>query len=245
MVRPFYDAMLRAAYGRSGLARRVHGEAPIRILPRYRSISETGEPEVFQALKALVKPGHLILDIGANVGVYSLLMARWVGEAGRVIAFEPAPESAAALKQHLALNRLSDRVEVVESAIADRSGQTEFFAATYNGENSMNPAFGSRVVSARKVTVPVTTIDDFCAHHQIAPDLIKIDIEGYEFHAVRGALRTLAEHHPNIVMELHPAIWPQIGVDGERELAELCGRGYSSKRIGAAAWGHRLFSANS
>jgi hypothetical protein len=70
------------------------------------------------------------------------------------------------------------------------------------------------------VEVPLTTIDTFCAEHAIAPTLIKVDIEGFEIHALRGARETMLRHRPIVVVEVHPMNWPAIGVGGE-EIASI------------------------
>jgi len=221
-LRPVYDFLLDIFYGSKGLERRIQGEEPLRLLPRYRSISE--EPEVLAALKSLARPGGVVLDIGANVGLFSLLMARWAGKTGRVLAFEPAPESLQALRTHIQLNLLTDRIAAIGCAVSDTTGEAKFYAHSFNGENTLSAAFARRVPVARPVLVPVTTVDAFCAAHRIAPALLKVDIEGFEIHALRGAKETLRRHRPAVVVELHPMNWPEIGVSrdqAEQTLSEL------------------------
>jgi len=67
---------------------------------------------------------------------------------------------------------------------------------------------------AKPVEIEMTTIDAFCVENRVVPRLIKIDIEGYEFHALRSASGVLMAHKPTIVMELHPMLWPEIGISG-------------------------------
>lgn len=220
-VRPAYDTLLKAMYGRAGIERRIHGEPPLRLQPQYRAIGEDCEPEVFAALKSGTHPGGVVLDVGANIGMYSLLMARWVGDGGRIYAFEPAPEPLRALREHVALNNFSDRIEVIGQAVSDVSGEATFYAHASNGENSLNPDYAKRVAVAEAVRVPITTIDDFCRHRGIRPTLLKIDIEGFEFHALRGAVETLSQYRPTVIIELHPHIWPEIGLTREQAAAIL------------------------
>jgi FkbM family methyltransferase len=150
-----------------------------------------------------------VLDIGANVGCYTMLFARWTGEAGHVYAFEPAAESRAGLERHLALNDLSARVTVRPEAVSDRSGEAAFLDAGTHGDNRIVPG----ATSATR-TVSALSIDDFCEAARITPDVIKIDIEGAELAALRGARRTIAAGGASLAlfMELHPAIWPSLGV---------------------------------
>jgi FkbM family methyltransferase len=215
-VRPGYEFLLDLLYGSKGLERSIQGEEPVRLLPSYRCISEDAEPRVFAALKCRTLPGGVVLDIGANVGLFSLVMARWVGKTGRIFAFEPAPESLQALRRHIQLNELADRIEPVGCAVSDTTGEARFYAHTFNGENTLSASFARRVPAARAVLVPITTIDAFCAAHGVAPTLLKIDIEGFEIHALRGAKETLARYRPSVIVEMHPMIWPEIGVDADQ-----------------------------
>jgi FkbM family methyltransferase len=217
-VRPAYDALLRTAFGKRGLARAMHGEEPLYLRPECRAYDEAAEPEVFATLKRLAQSGGVILDVGASVGVYSMLLARWAGASGRVYAFEPSPRTFALLREHLALNSLQRRVEAVRQAVSDQCGEAVFYAHEISGESSLNVGFAQRVSGAEAVRVPVTTIDNFCGDNNIAPRLIKIDVEGYDLHALRGARETLLRHRPQLVVELHPMHFAEVGVSvGELE----------------------------
>lgn len=220
-VRPAYDTFLNAVYGRAGIERRIHGEPPIRLKPQYRAVAEDCEPAVYAALKSHTQAGGVVLDVGANIGMYSLLMARWVGESGRVFAFEPAPEPLKALRDHVTLNNLSGRIEVIGKAVSDVSGEATFYAHAANGENSLNPDYAKRVSGAEAVRVEITTIDDFCRQSQIGPTILKIDIEGFEFHALRGAKETLFKYRPTVIIEVHPHIWPEIGLTQDQAASIL------------------------
>jgi FkbM family methyltransferase len=231
MLRVPYGRALRATYGRRGLLRHVHGEPPIRIRPAYRSAAEDSEPEFFSRFRACVRPGSCVLDVGANIGVYSLLAARWVGARGHVHAFEPAPESLAALKDHIQLNGMGGRITAVGAAVSDHRGFQPFYAASYNGENTLNPAFGRRVPAAACVQVPVTTLDHFCEEQAIAPTVIKIDVEGYEFHVIRGSVKTIKSCRPTLLVELHPTTWPLIGGAAENGFCLIRELGYKVESL--------------
>lgn len=229
-VRPAYDALLRMIYGRRGIERRMGNEPPIRLNPRYRSISEDCEREVVKAMKSLIRPGDTALDIGANIGVFTLLLARWVGPSGAVHAFEPAPESLNALRYHAGLNELSDRVTIVAEAVSDQVGMAAFYAHSRSGENSLNPFMMDRMAAAEKIEVPLTTIDAYCSQTNITPSFLKFDIEGFEFHALEGGMQTLRRARPRMLIEFHAHLWAEVGVTPERiagvmnELKEI---GYS------------------
>ena len=220
-VRPAYDKLLNAVFGRSGIERQIHGEPPIRFRPKYRAVGEDFEFSVFTTLKSCVAEGGVVLDVGANIGMYSMMFARWVGATGHVYSFEPAPESLRALRDHVLLNELADRIDVIGQAVSDEIGEASFYAHSASGENSLNPHFAQRVAGASSVRVPVTTIDEFCGTRGIRPSLLKIDIEGFEFSAVRGARETLKKYRPTVIVELHPHIWPEIGLTRDDAIATL------------------------
>src|ERR1700722_172759 len=89
------------------------------------------EPEVQRALQDFVEPGQVVYDVGANIGFFTLLLARLVGPRGRVFAFEPMPENAAALRHIVALNGL-DNVTVVEKAMSSESGTAQLLLSPYS-----------------------------------------------------------------------------------------------------------------
>jgi FkbM family methyltransferase len=210
-IRPAYDSMLERFYGRKGLSRTIRGERPIRLLPCARQIPEEYEPQVLDLLKQTITPGAVVLDVGANVGVSAMMMARWCGPEGHIHAFEPSPSPKQLLTEHLRMNGLSDRVTVCASALSDAEGTTTFYASGISGKSALSDVNIGQ--SSEQVQVPVTTIDAYCRAKNIKPSLIKIDVEGFEFNVLNGARNTLKEVRPSILVELHPMNWPALGID--------------------------------
>lgn len=211
-----YGLLLSALPG-DHLVCRLPGGERVRVDPEYRHLAWNAEE--YAAMKSQVREQATVLDVGANVGAYTLLFATWAGPRGRVIAFEPASASRAGLLRHLALNGLADRVVVRPEAISDTTGTAPFVDEGTHGDNHLVAGGGT----GRSTLVPSTTIDDFCASANVTPDLIKIDIEGAELAALRGARRTIAARRDRLALfvELHPRTWPSFGVtraDIEEEL---------------------------
>ena len=141
-----------------------------------------------------IRPGTVFFDVGANVGFYSLLAARCV-VTGRVYAFEPLPANIAFLRKHLEMNRVRN-VRVLEVALSDESGMTSFLSESTRAMGKLE-AGGS-------LTVETSTLDTLIAEQRIpAPDCIKMDIEGAEFRALRGAARCFREHRPLLFLATH------------------------------------------
>jgi len=212
-MRPAYDSLLNFCYGQRGLVRVINDQDTVRIRPAHRNAAENYEPAVFDYLKRRVQAGMMVFDVGAHVGLFTVLLARWVGPSGRIFAFEPAPGTCAALQDHLALNEVADRVCVSPLAVSDQEGRAFLYTIATCPENTLSAAHGRLPqAQARENPVSVITIDAFCASRSLAPDIIKIDIEGFEIHALRGARQTLGRQRPVVVLEIHPMNWPEIGV---------------------------------
>jgi FkbM family methyltransferase len=202
-----------------GLKCRLPGGEVVRVLPKYRSA--TWNLDEYRAFRSVVGPGTIVLDVGASVGSYSMLFGQWTGRRGRVYAFEPAPEIRAVLERHVALNDLDGIVVPVAAAASDANGRSTFVTPGPHGI--------SRLAAAGEfapLTVDTITIDEFCKREAVKPDLIKIDVEGAELAVLRGARDTLRTRRDVAVfVELHPTLWPAIGVTREQIEFELAGLG--------------------
>jgi FkbM family methyltransferase len=139
-----------------------------------------------------LQPGARVFDVGAHQGVVALMIAGMVGRSGQVIAVEAVPHNALIARRNAAANS-APQLEVVHAAIGDRDG-TLWFEEEWNGWVSPQPGIGVQVESV--------TIDTLTARHGV-PQVLFIDVEGYELHALRGAARTLTEHQPDLYVEAH------------------------------------------
>lgn len=167
------------------------------------------EPEETAFLRATVKAGQTVLDIGANVGWYSLVAAECVGEHGRVHAFEPRPETARMLRRTIADNGLDGRIAVWEVALDDRPGERRLVwnPVDANPGHSWLAAAGSAQESAgaplASATVNSGALDALLP--ELRADFVKIDVEGAEPRVIAGAAGFLARCRPTILSELFPA----------------------------------------
>lgn len=206
------------------------GGEQVRMLPEHRQLAWNAEE--YAAFKSAIAPGATVLDVGANLGAYTVLFAQWVGPRGRVFAFEPAPECRSGLRRQLELNGVAARVEVRAEAVAESAGVRSFRADGLRGDNRL-AGKGDQPGAAGWVSVPTTSIDEFCDRAGVAPDVLKIDVEGAELEVLRGARRTLGRNGSRLAVfvELHPRVWLQTGVARRDVEAELAAQGLAIERI--------------
>ena len=126
-VRPAYEALLDLVTLGRGFRRTVNGTVLLCEPSGARTLSgNLHQRDVWSYLRARIQPGDVVLNVGAHVGLYTLGAAAWSAPNGRVIAFEPNPETRKILTGHVRRNRLSDRIEVLEMAAGARDGEAEF-----------------------------------------------------------------------------------------------------------------------
>jgi FkbM family methyltransferase len=152
-------------------------------------------------MEALLQPGDTVIDGGANVGLYTVLAARRVGAAGRVVACEPSPTTMDLLRRNVRRNGF-DWVIPREVALAEAPGRlTLRMFEPGSGYTSFAPADAT---SATAAEVVVTTLDELADEIPRPVSLVKLDVEGAELRALRGATRLLDEARPDFIVELEP-----------------------------------------
>jgi len=187
----------------------------------------------------LVRPGQTVLEVGANVGFFTLLMADRVGKAGRVHAFEANPRIHEMLWQSVELNRFRDRVTTVPMAAYRSTGTVTFSQYDrYSGGSHVGTTdaeayrkdFSDTVTT---IDVPAITLDDYVARHGLTPDLIRIDAEGAEAAIFEGMAGILAGSRPlTIVAEFCALMIESAGDDPAAFLADVRGRGFTVRACG-------------
>lgn len=223
-LRPAYESTLQILSGERGVPWEING-VPFRIDPRYRNqLGKNYETQVAHFLSERIKRGSICFDVGANVGAYVLQLAHWTGPTGTVVGFEPNPLAVEVLSAHVQFNGFERIVAIEKSAVGSSSGTTTMFCSDADGMSRLAEQ-NSLLDSTEPITVPVTTIDDFCARTGLEPDWILIDIEGFELAALRGATRTIERRRGNLglVVEIHPDLWASAATtrsDVERFLTE-------------------------
>jgi FkbM family methyltransferase len=225
-LRPAYVSTLQLVSGARGIPWDINGVS-YRIDPHYREyLAHDYDASVARFLSQRVQPGAVCFDIGANIGVYVLQFAHWSGNAGRVVAFEPNPAAVEVLSRHVHMNQIENTVMIEKAAVGAALGTATLHRFGTDGMSRLaepNSLLGGRT---EPIDVRVTTVDAFCERTGLTPDWLLMDIEGFEFAALRGARRTLERSRRKIglVVEMHPDIWKSAGTsraDAERFLSEM------------------------
>src|SRR5882762_560579 len=161
------------------------------------------EPEAMQSIRRLVNAGDCCIDVGANLGYYTISLANWVGFSGLVVAFELFPGNFAILEKNVHLNQLQN-VILEPSALSDCNGSLQLIYGVEEQFSATPSVAGYAVEGGREsIRVPTRRLDDYIAGFGRVPDFIKIDVEGAELAVLEGARRTLAEVRPILLVEIH------------------------------------------
>jgi len=186
------------------------------------------EPEVINALRRFLRPGDCCIDVGAHIGYSTLLMSRFVGEHGRVVAYEPFPRNFAALQENLDLNQIRNTT-LRRLALGEQRGELTLEYPT-GEEFSSTPSACSYAVEGHRarISVPMDTLDAEMLRMRLSPHLVKIDVEGAELAVLRGARETLRQSRPLVLVEIHG--WGRDQSDEVLKLIRNCG--YRTERIG-------------
>lgn len=163
------------------------------------------EAEQTETMLAEFTAGKVFFDIGANIGYYSILAARNIGETGTVVAFEPVISNLTFLYRHVQLNK-ANNIKVLPFALSDKSA----IACFSLGQNSAmgHLAEGSSNGKGEDlVYVPTVTLDEIAEKMNLMPDVMKIDVEGAEMEVFHGAENVLKTAKPTIFLSTHsPAL---------------------------------------
>jgi len=214
--------------------------------PLYASRPERYEPAVVAAIIDKVHEGSVVYDIGAHVGLVTLIAARRVSPgSGRVYAFEPSPEKFALLERHVRINRYNDRVSAFHCLVGERTTAAVPFACRPSQFSTSVPV--DDIPPGQTVQIPMTSIDDMVRGKSLRPaDVIKIDVEGYEQSVLRGARGLLRERAPIVICAVRRGPLARLGASPDVIIGEMAGYGYRAfdlqqREIGTAGFEEVVF----
>jgi FkbM family methyltransferase len=191
-----------------------------------KEILGSGAYEEFELslFRKACKPGMVLMDVGANIGYYSLAACAETRDDAKIFAFEPEPQVGAMLRDNLALNAFKS-VSTDTRALADKRGVLRLNVNAANtGKHSLVQSDDPNV---QQIEIQTLTMDEFVAERGIARvDLIKIDVEGAEGLVLTGAMNTIRRFGPVIFMEYTPDWLARAGTDTRALFAEFASQGY-------------------
>jgi len=187
----------------------------------------TYEPNMMQTLDTLLYDGATFVDLGANEGYFSVAGAHLVGRSGRVVAIEPQPRLQSVLQKNFDLNNIADRIDLHPVAVSNEEGEAEMFISPDTNTGSSGLARSTRYHLQQK-SVPLRRLSTVFDHAEIeTADVLKIDVEGFEYEAVMGSLELFTPSRIRAVaLELHPDAMRKRGREPNTLLEELTDRGY-------------------
>lgn len=201
------------------LRMRLHGAEDRHVST---AIRENGQWEAFETQLFLraIRPGHRVLDVGANLGYFTLVAAALAGETGQVYAFEPEPRNFDLLVANVGLNHFDSRVTCCQAGLSDAPGEAPLFLSEDNfGDHQLQPDSPGRDA----VSVRLEQGSEWFAGREAALDFVKIDTQGAEHAVIKGLLPLLqaSRDRLHLLLELTPLSLRSAGTSGAELIASL------------------------
>jgi FkbM family methyltransferase len=206
-MRKLFNTLLGIFTFGKGIKRKISG-FELRIPVGFHNYFEPDyELNNINFINNYISPGMKVIDIGAHIGLLSVVIARKTGSNGKVYSFEPTPSTHALLKQTIAINGLEAVIQPQTQAVADKKGVTHFYVTDIAAHNSNSLANNKRNYgNEHSIEVPLISVDEFVQEQAIDKiDFIKIDAEGAEFSVLKGLVQTIDRYKPKMILALHPA----------------------------------------
>jgi FkbM family methyltransferase len=202
---------------------------PLRFVDRY--VKRPYEPLTTRLFLEALRPGSIVLDVGAHIGFFSLIAATLIRPTGKVFAFEPAPDNFEILRRNVDLNGYGNVVPI-QKAVDATSGERMFLLA----ESSDSHSFFKHPLSATKSSRPVScvAIDEFLAGYVI--DVVKLDVEGGEPAAIQGMKSTLRRNsNLTLLAEINPFCLMRAGYTAREYIDMLTDLGFTLELVDEGA----------
>lgn len=192
------------------------------------SVNGIYEPTETELINREIRPGDVVLDIGANIGYYTLQMAKLVGSSGKVYAFEPDPTNFEILLKNISLNEYNNIVPI-NKAVSDKTGDALLFL---NEENKGDHRLYSSQDSRSSKKVKTISIDDYFSKKKIKISFIKMDIQGSEVKAFNGMKKIISQNKKlKIISEFWPEGISMAGDNSKKYFNSLLQKGFLIKEI--------------
>ena len=188
-----------------GLPKTINGFS-IRFPTRYVNYFPANyEQHNFQFLKEQVKAGDDVLDIGAHIGLFAVAASSLVKPSGKVYAFEPTDQTIPLLRKTIALNKAENNVQVEQAAVGEKNGVATFYVSDIKADNSNSMVSYKEDRKLFAKDVKLYSIDEYIKEKKVKNlRFIKLDVEGVELDALKGARHTLQKLKPACIVAVHP-----------------------------------------
>jgi len=223
--------MLDIVTFKKGIRRKINNNT-LRFPPRWSRYFESDyEADNYAFLEQQLKPGMHVIDIGAHIGLFSVVSSQLTGKNGKIVCIEPTPGSMAVLNKMLRLNHC-DNVIPTQAAVSDKEGTATFYISTIEGSNSNSLVKNKSDDVKKPYEVRLVTIDGIVAEFSLHPSIIKIDAEGAELDVLKGGLKTFSSVKPVLILGLHPQFIINKGDSLDRIWELLISQNYTIKYHG-------------
>jgi FkbM family methyltransferase len=179
-------------------------------------VTKDYEPECAECVARYLDPSRDAVDIGANVGFYSVLIRQLLSSNARLLSVEPTPNACKLLERNLERNNCSEGVVIFNGAVSDTQGTIVIHLIEGREEySSIGEITDSRPGHRVSIQVPACTLDGLVEQHGLNPGFVKVDVEGAEYRVFHGGLNTLTQHKPIIQSEIADKYLTGLGHDSE------------------------------
>lgn len=196
------------------------------------------EPQITKVFLETLQEGMNVLEVGANIGYYTVLAATRIGKSGKIYSFEANPEIFEILLHNIAVNGLLERAELINKAVSNKSGTIKFHTLNRLRGASNITGFSQEILNkygdeVKVIEVEALSLDEYFNNKDVGIDVIKIDAEGSEALILKG-MRKLLAHNPHItiISEFAPSFISATGEDPAQFLEEIMSLGFKLKVIG-------------
>jgi len=207
-------------------------------ISRQLAIKGTREQQLKYIIEKSLKSGHVVCDLGANIGYYSIMMAKIVGPLGIVYAIEPSPENHELLLKNIQLNGMGSTIETHKIGVSNRKGTARFYLSAYSNLHTLAPKSDTSnyrtlgTTDDNYIEVPITDISSFVENKRPF-DLLRMDIEGVEVEVIEGMQKAIEKNAfmGKILFETHKPKYSEDSHSIRKQLCMLFDNGYKTKMV--------------
>lgn len=191
----------------AGITAKFYAKNPDELRLIESVTGDEGEKKVLESLVSFLSAGDAVYDIGANVGTYSIILAKVVGKNGKVFSFDPEKQSLIRLSENIKLNELVN-ISVIDKAVGEKNSSGNLYISNTTGNFSLVNIYDQQ---AKSEFVEIVNGDDFRNKQRLPiPRVVKIDVEGYEYSVLKGFEKTLTDSNCKVICcEVHVGLFPE------------------------------------